>query len=106
MINMNISRKFTCSEYNKRRSQCKKALGDLQTELSIDSLGQLTKETFDNNQHLIKDDVDRKRAKHAVYENARTLEAFENLLQRDLRAFGQLMYAFIYSFKYAYVLIG
>src|SRR5699024_12161970 len=102
MINMNISRKFTCSEYNKRRSQCEKALGDLQTELSIDSLGQLTKETFDNNQHLIKDDVDRKRAKHAVYENARTLEALEKLQQGDLRAFGQLMYASHDSLKNDY----
>ena len=106
IINTNKSRTLAGSEYNKRRSQCEKALEDLQTELSIDSLGQLTKETFDNNQHLIKDDVDRKRAKHAVYENARTLEALEKLQQGDLQAFGQLMYASHDSLKNDYEVTG
>ena len=106
IINTNKSRTLAGSEYNERRSQCEKALEDLQTELSIDSLGQLTKETFDNNQHLIKDDVDRKRAKHAVYENARTLEALEKLQQGDLQAFGQLMYASHDSLKNDYEVTG
>src|SRR5699024_4175664 len=49
------------------------------------------KEEFDKHQYLIKNEVNRKRAKHAVYENARTLEAFEKLQENDLHAFGQLM---------------
>lgn len=35
--------------------------------------------------------MDQKRAKHAVYENARTIQAVEKLKQGDIESFGQLM---------------
>lgn len=91
IINTNKQRTLAGSKYNERRAQCEQALGDLQQELSISSLGELTVEEFEKHKQLIKDEINQKRAKHAVYENARTLEALEKLQQRDLQRFGELM---------------
>jgi galactokinase len=91
IINTNKQRALAGSKYNERRTQCEQALKDLQRELTIHSLGELTPEEFELNKELITDEVNRKRAKHAVYENARTLEALKNLQQGNLIRFGQLM---------------
>jgi len=91
IINTNKQRTLAGSKYNERRAQCEKALMDLQEELSVSSLGQLTKADFEQKKHLITDTVNQKRAKHAVYENARTLEALEKLRKGDLPGFGTLM---------------
>ncbi|MFD2044797.1 galactokinase [Ornithinibacillus salinisoli] len=91
IINTNKRRTLAGSKYNERRAQCEQALIELQTKLDIESLGQLTREVFDRHHHLIQDEIRRKRAKHAVYENARTLEAYQMLKQGDLNAFGKLM---------------
>lgn len=91
IMNTNKQRTLAGSKYNERRSQCEQALHDLQTELSIESLGDLSKEAFDRHADLIADPVNRKRAKHAVYENIRTLEALDRLRAGDLNAFGKLM---------------
>lgn len=91
IINTNKQRTLAGSKYNERRAQCEQALSDLQLRLSINSLGDLTPEEFEINKHLIRDETNQKRAKHAVYENARTLLALEKLQQGDLIAFGQLM---------------
>jgi galactokinase len=91
IINTNKQRTLAGSKYNERRTQCEQALADLQTELSIKSLGDLTKEEFEQHKHLIKNEINQKRAKHAVYENQRTIEATNKLELGDLDAFGQLM---------------
>lgn len=91
IIHTNKQRTLAGSRYNERRAQCEQALADLQTMLIINSLGDLTIVDFEKHKHLIKNEVNCKRAKHAVYENARTLEAFEKLQQGDLDAFGKLM---------------
>lgn len=91
IINTNKQRTLAGSKYNERRAQCEQALSDLQQELSISSLGELTAEEFENHKHLIKDEINQRRAKHAVYENSRTLEALEKLQQGDLQRFGKLM---------------
>jgi galactokinase len=91
IINTNKQRTLAGSKYNERRAQCEAALKDLQKELSIKSLGELSIDLFEENKHLITDEINQKRAKHAVYENARTLEALEKLQQGDLESFGKLM---------------
>ena len=91
IINTNKQRTLAGSKYNERRAQCEEALGDLQQELSIASLGELTMEGFEAHQHLIRNEINQKRAKHAVYENARTLKALEKLREGDLAGFGKLM---------------
>lgn len=64
---------------------------DLQTKLTIGSLGELTEAEFEANKDLIVQAVDVKRARHAVYENQRTLKAVKALEENDLQQFGQLM---------------
>jgi len=91
IINTNKQRTLAKSKYNERRAQCEQALSDLQQEISINSLGELTVSEFEKNKHLIKNEINRKRAKHAVYENARTMEALEKLQQGNLQRFGELM---------------
>jgi len=91
IANTNKRRTLADSKYNERRSECERALSQLQKELSIQSLGDLTPEQFEQHRHLIENDVDQKRAKHAVYENARTILAVEKLQQGDIESFGQLM---------------
>ncbi len=91
IINTNKQRTLASSKYNERCLQCEHALADLQTALPISSLGELTKQQFEQHKHLIQDDTNLKRAKHAVYENERTLEAFNELQKGNLEKFGQLM---------------
>ncbi|PWU67080.1 galactokinase [Gracilibacillus dipsosauri] len=91
IINTNKRRELADSKYNKRRSECEQALADLQKELSIRSLGELTPEQFEKNRSLIKNEVNQKRAKHAVYENARTIKALQKLKAGELKAFGELV---------------
>ncbi len=79
------------SKYNERRSECEEALAQLQTVAGIQSLGELDEEQFDRYQDAIKREVCRRRAKHAVYENQRTLKAVEALKANDVEQFGRLM---------------
>ena len=69
----------------------RQALEELQTRLSIKSLGELSEEEFEANKELIQDPIRRKRAKHAVYENQRTIKAVEALKNNDVALFGKLM---------------
>ncbi len=79
------------SKYNERRSECEKALEELQAVVNVKSLGELDEWAFEKYQSSIGDDVRRKRAKHAVYENQRTVRAVEALKNHDVAEFGQLM---------------
>lgn len=91
IMNTNKRRELADSKYNERRSECETALARLQTTLSIQSLGELTPERFEAAASVIEDDVLVMRARHAVYENARTLEALVALKENRLADFGQLM---------------
>lgn len=91
IANTNKRRGLADSKYNERRSECETALSELQTKLNINSLGELTEEEFENNKYLIKNNIRAKRAKHAVYENQRTLKAVKALQNNDIETFGKLM---------------
>lgn len=94
------------SKYNERRAECEEALAELQTKLSISSLGELTEEEFKANRDLIKSEVRQRRAKHAVYENQRTLKAVEALQAGNLEEFGKLMNASHVSLRDDYEVTG
>ncbi|MBQ9119792.1 MAG: galactokinase [Lachnospiraceae bacterium] len=79
------------SKYNERRSECEAALAKLQTVKSIASLGELTEAEFEEIKSVIADPIKEKRAKHAVYENQRTIQAVKALKENDIALFGQLM---------------
>ncbi len=91
--NTNKKHKLIGSAYNDRRNESTAALKALQTKLNISGLGDLTEEEFEENQYLITDEVQRKRAKHAVYENQRTIKAVNALKNNDIETFGKLMNA-------------
>lgn len=106
ITNTNKRRELADSKYNERRGQCERALAQLQKKLSINSLGQLTEMEFEEYKYLIKNPVERKRAKHAVYENQRTLKAVATLEEGDIQAFGKLMNASHISLKEDYEVTG
>lgn len=93
IMNTNKKRGLGDSKYNERRAECEKALSELQTKLNIKSLGELTEEEFEQNKDLIKDENRQKRAKHAVYENQRTIKAVKALEEGNLSLLGKLMIA-------------
>ena len=79
------------SKYNERRSECETALAQISEVIGINSLGDLSEEEFEKYKSAIKDEVCQTRAKHAVYENQRTIKAVEALQNNDVALFGKLM---------------
>ena len=93
ITNSKVKHSLVSSAYNDRRNECETALKDLQTVLDIKSLGELTEEEFESNKAVIKSDICRKRAKHAVYENQRAVKAVQALKNNNIEEFGRLMNA-------------
>lgn len=94
------------SKYNERRSECETALAELQKVVDIKSLGELSEEAFEAHKDAIKSEVRQRRAKHAVYENQRTIKAVEALKNNDVALFGQLMNASHVSLRDDYEVTG
>lgn len=93
VTNSKVKHQLVDSEYNVRRSECEKALEELQMVIGINGLGDLSEEQFEEYKSAIKDEVRVRRAKHAVYENQRTIRAVEALKNNDIKLFGELMNA-------------
>ena len=91
ITNSKVKHSLVDSAYNDRRQECADALAALQKELDIESLGDLSPEDFEANKGLITDPTQLKRAKHAVYENQRTIDAVAALRAGDISRFGELM---------------
>ncbi|MBR6274008.1 MAG: galactokinase [Lachnospiraceae bacterium] len=106
IMNTNKKRGLGDSKYNERRAECEEALAELKTKVDIASLGQLTEEEFEVEKHLIGSYVRQKRAKHAVYENQRTIKAVKALKDGDLALFGKLMIASHDSLRDDYEVTG
>lgn len=94
------------SKYNERRSECEMALSELQKVIKIKSLGELTEEQFEEYQSAISDPVRVRRARHAVYENQRTIKAVSALQANDIEEFGRLMNASHVSLRDDYEVTG
>lgn len=94
------------SKYNERRAECEEALSELKQVVDIKSLGELTEEEFEANKSAIKSEIRQRRAKHAVYENRRTIKAVEALKNGDIEAFGKLMVASHDSLRDDYEVTG
>ena len=78
------------SAYNDRRNECETALEELQKEVDIKTLGDLSEEEFEAHKSAITSDICRKRAKHAVYENQRAIKAVNALKADNVEEFGKL----------------
>lgn len=94
------------SKYNERRSECETALSELQKAVKIKSLGELTEKQFEEYQSAISDPVRVRRARHAVYENQRTIKAVSALQANDIEEFGRLMNASHVSLRDDYEVTG
>lgn len=94
------------SKYNERRQECEDALASLQTVADIKSLGELDEETFEKNASVIEDETKIRRARHAVYENQRTVKAVAALNANDVKLFGELMNASHDSLRDDYEVTG
>lgn len=79
------------SKYNERREECETALTEIQAGMGINTLGDLDEQLFEQIKMAIKDEDRRKRARHAVYENRRTIRAVQALKDNDIALFGKLM---------------
>lgn len=88
--------------YQERRAQCDMALKELQRVIAIRNLGELTAEVFEQVQEMIASPVRLRRARHAVTENQRTIQAVEALKRGDIFELGQLMNASHLSLKEDY----
>lgn len=92
IVNSTVKHALAGSAYNDRRSECARALEALRSvRPGLPSLGALTPEEFDALADAVPDPVCRARAKHAVYENARTVDALAALKRGDLAEFGRCM---------------
>ena len=94
------------SKYNERRSECETALAELQKVVEIRALGELTEEQFEQYKGAIGSEVRVRRAKHAVYENQRTVKAVTALKNNDVKLFGELMNASHVSLRDDYEVTG
>jgi len=91
IANTNKRRGLADSKYNERRAQCESAVEALRSGKNIKHLSDLNLEEFNTLSHLITDETEKRRARHVITENNRTLEAIEALNQGDVESFGHLM---------------
>ena len=102
ITNSKVKHSLVNSAYNDRRLECETALKELQKVISISSLGDLSESAFEKYKDAISSPIVRKRAKHAVYENQRTIRAVSALKNNNIELFGQLMNASHESLRYDY----
>ena len=91
ITNTNKKHKLIGSAYNDRRRESEDALKILQKFADIKTLGDLSDEEFFQLEEKLEDPIIRKRAKHAVLENNRTIAAKKALEEGDYHEFGRLM---------------
>jgi galactokinase len=98
----NKKRGLVDSEYNTRRQECERAVEILKQYLpEIKALRDVTVEAFEKLQDKLPE-VTRKRARHVITENARTLESVRALKSGDIARFGELMNESHESLRYDY----
>ncbi|MDR0765357.1 MAG: galactokinase [Odoribacteraceae bacterium] len=106
VANTNKRRELADSKYNERRGECEEAARILGREIALETLCELTPEVFEKYAGKITDDTIRRRARHAVSENARVKEAVAALKGGNLQRFGQLMNDSHRSLKEDYEVTG
>ncbi|MGK0466996.1 galactokinase [Clostridium sp.] len=106
IMNTNKRRALNESKYNERRAECDKALEIIKTVKDIKNICELKPEEFDEIENLFTDKKIKNRAKHAVYENARVISAFNCLNKGQLMEFGRLLVESHHSLKHLYEVTG
>lgn len=89
IVNSGVRHSLASSAYNERRRECETAV----RALNVPALCSLLPEQFEERKQMITDSICCRRARHAVYENRRVLDAVKLLGVGDLCGFGRLMNA-------------
>ena len=100
VINSGVKHSLASSAYNARHRECAAALEALQTRLDVSSLCEVTENELQRYSEVITDESVRRRAYHAVSENARTIQAAKALKKGDIERFGKLMNKSHFSLRY------
>lgn len=106
IINTNKRRGLGDSKYNERCAECAQAVEALRKFEFLKNLCELTPQRFEEGKRFITDPTIRKRARHIVYENQRTIDAVQALKTGNLVQFGQLMTASHNSLRDDYEVTG
>lgn len=94
IVNSKVKHSLIGSPYNDRRNECAKALKTFKKAVDINSLGDMSTDQFETYKDLLGvGSVVERRARHAVYENQRTIQAVSALRANDIARFGKLMNA-------------
>lgn len=91
LMNTNKRRGLNESKYNERRSECERAVKLISKEREIKYLCELSEDELNKYEHLLDNDILKKRVRHVVMENIRVKEAFKSLQHGDLNRFGELL---------------
>lgn len=87
----NVKHELSSSEYNARRAECERGVSLLQqVSPEIKALRDVTPEFLRQHEELLPEPV-RRRCRHVVTENERTLSAADALTRGDLEEMGRLM---------------
>lgn len=89
IVNSCVKHSLASSAYNDRQRECETA----RKMLNVPTLCSLSTEEFDSSSGKITDNTCRCRARHAIYENGRTIDAAKALINGNLSEFGKLMNA-------------
>lgn len=106
IMSTNKKHSLADSAYNDRVRECQEATSKLQEKLNIKHLGDINEETFDEYSYLINDEILLKRARHAVFENQRTIKATKAMADKDLGRLGRLINASHVSLHFDYEVTG
>lgn len=91
ITNTNKRRGLTDSKYNERRAECEKAVELISAHHKITSLSDLSADDLWMLDKYIDSETVRRRAKHVITENQRTIDAISALERDDIELFGSLM---------------
>ena len=102
IINSNKPRALADSEYNRRREECNAALEEIRRHHELAALAEGTFEDL----NFLTDPTLKKRARHVISENSRTLQAVSVLSEHKLVDFGAMMTASHRSLQHDYEVTG
>ncbi|MFR0586481.1 galactokinase [Lactobacillus porci] len=106
IMSTNKKHSLADSAYNDRVQECQEATNRLRQKLALERLGDIDEDTFDEYSYLINDETLLKRARHAVFENQRTIKAAKAMQDKDLDRLGRLINASHVSLDFDYEVTG
>ncbi len=107
ITNTNKKHSLASSKYNERRSECEQGLEILKSALPEKTcLGEISREEFEANKHIIENETVRRRVEHVICEDDRVLRSIDALKGGDIKLFGELMNASHDSLRDLYEVTG